>query len=187
MSRITTNHDFVDRFTTGTVGLPGERTFFIQIRGSAGLSSVVVEKSQVQALAERLRSLVRELRASGNASLDELSVAHKRDQEPLEFPIDEDFRVGIIAMSWEESDQRIMIQLQAMGDEQIVDLLDDEEALLIEDAPELITASIRIHQARTFIDRAEFVVNAGRQVCPFCGLPINNDGHLCPRANGYRR
>ena len=187
MSRITVHHASVDRFTTGTGGVPGERTFFIQIRSSAGLSSMVVEKSQVQALAERLRSLVRELRNSQTASLDELSVLHVKDIEPLEFPIDEDFRVGILAISWDEADQRILLQLQAMGDEQIVDLLDDEEALLIEDAPDLVTAHLRIHQARTFIDRADSVVNAGRQVCPFCGLPINNDGHLCPRANGYRR
>ena len=187
MSRISINHEEVDRFTTGTVGLPGERTFFIQIHGTAGLSSVVVEKSRVQALAERFRGLIREVRASQSASFDELSVLHHKDYEPLEFPIDEDFRVGIIAISWDEISQRIILQLQAMGDEQITDLLDDEEALQIEDAPDLITAHLRIHQARTFVDRADSVVNAGRQVCPFCGLPINNDGHLCPRANGYRR
>ena len=187
MSRVSTHHDPVDRFTTGTVGIPGERTFFIQIRGSAGLSSVVVEKSQVQALTERLRSLLRELRSSQLASFDELSVNHLKDNEPLDFPITEDFRVGVIALSWDESIQRISIQLQAIGDEQIVDLLDDEEALQIEDAPELITAVLRLHQARVFIDRADAIVSAGRLDCPFCALPVNSDGHLCPRANGYRR
>ena len=187
MSRITTDHDPVDRFTTGTVGVPGERTFFLQARSVAGLSSVALEKTQVEALAERLKTLVRELRREGIASLDELSVVHLADSEPLDFPIEEDFRVGIIGISWDESIQRINIAIQAMAGEGIEDLLDDDEAIQIEDAPELVRVWLRIHQARTFIDRASLVINAGRSVCPFCGLPINVDGHLCPRANGYRR
>ena len=187
MSRFLLNHDPVDRFTTGTVGQPGERTFFLQIISQNGFTSVVVEKNQIQALSERLKSLLREVRASGSASMDELSVGHLKDMTPLEYPITEDFRVGIIGISWDEDSQRVGIQVQAIGNEDIVDLLDDEEAIEIEDAPDLVTASLRIHQVRTFIDRAERVVSAGRSVCPFCGLPINVDGHLCPRANGYRR
>jgi len=131
--------------------------------------------------------LIREVKASGSASIDELSVPFKRDNEPLEFPIDEDFRVGIIGISWDEDSQRIGIQIQAIGNEEIVDLLDDDEAAQIEDAPDLIIVSLRIYQAKSFVERSEAVVSAGRQVCPFCGLPINMDGHLCPRANGYRR
>ena len=41
--------------------------------------------------------------------------------------------------------------------------------------------------ARSFAARAESVVAAGRASCPFCGGPIDADGHLCPRANGFRR
>lgn len=187
MSRFLLHHDPVERFTTGTVGQPGERTFFMQITSQNGFTSVVLEKNQIQALAERLKTMLREIRTTGSASIDELTVDHLKDLAPLEYPITEDFRVGIIGISWDEENQRIGIQVQAMGSEEIVDLLDDEEALQIEDAPDLITASLRIHQVRTFIERAERVVNAGRSVCPFCGLPINADGHLCPRANGYRR
>lgn len=187
MSRFLLHHDPVERFTTGTVGQPGERTFFLQIISKIGFTSVVLEKNQIQALAERLKTLVREVRATGSASIDELTVEHLRDMAPLEYPITEDFRVGIIGISWDEEIQRIGVQVQAMGGEEIVDLLEDVEALEIEDAPDLITASLRIHQVRTFIERADRVVNAGRSVCPFCGLPVNVDGHLCPRANGYRR
>ena len=187
MSRITTDHNPVDRFTTGTVGVPGERTFFLQVRSTSGLSSVVLEKTQVEALAERLKTLVRELGREAIASLDELSVVHLSDSEPLDFPIDEDFRVGIIGISWDENIQRINIAIQAMAGEGVEDLLDEDEAGEIEDAPDLVRMWIRIHQARTFIDRAALVINAGRSDCPFCGLPINVDGHLCPRANGYRR
>jgi hypothetical protein len=81
---------------------------------------------------------VREIKSSGSASIDELSVAHVKDVKPLDFPIDEDFRVGIIGISWDEETQRIGIQIQAIGNEEIVDLLDDEQAAQIEDAPDLI-------------------------------------------------
>ncbi len=187
MSRITTSHESAERFTTGTVGLPGERTFFLQARSQGALSSVVVEKTQVQALSDRLKTLIRELQISGEASLDELSVSHNKDLAPLDFPLEEDFRVGIIGISWDSAIQRIMIHIQAMAGEEIEEVLDDSQALEIEDAPDIVIVWLRIHQARTFIQRAEAVVASGRQVCPFCGLPINVEGHLCPRANGYRR
>jgi uncharacterized repeat protein (TIGR03847 family) len=190
MSRITITHNPVERFATGTVGAPGERTFFIQIRSASGLSSVVLEKSQVAALTDRLKRLIRELRSSESASIDELSVVPVRDNQPLDFPVEEDFRVGIIGISWDEEVQRIGIQIQAIAEdieEEITELLDDDQAESIENAPDLILASLRIHQIRTFVERSEIVISSGREVCPFCGLPINIDGHLCPRANGYRR
>ena len=41
--------------------------------------------------------------------------------------------------------------------------------------------------ARAFAKRALAVVSAGRPPCPFCANPLDPDGHVCPRANGYRR
>mgnify|MGYP000079238776 CR=1 FL=1 len=35
--------------------------------------------------------------------------------------------------------------------------------------------------------RTMALVAAGRPLCPFCTSPIDPKGHLCPRANGYRR
>ena len=52
---------------------------------------------------------------------------------------------------------------------------------------EVIRLFITATQALIFHDRAELVIAAGRQLCPFCSMPINPDGHLCARANGYRR
>ena len=42
-------------------------------------------------------------------------------------------------------------------------------------------------RARAFVKRAALVIEAGRPDCPFCGNPIDPDGHLCVRANGFRR
>lgn len=187
MSRYVYKHENVSRAVIGTVGVPGERQFFLQISSPIGTTCVAIEKSQAMALSERIRIMIRELRRNQLASLDELNIVPERDEAPLEFPITEDFRAGVIGISWEQESQRILVETQAVGDETLTELLSEDEAILIEDAPDLLTFSLRIHQARSFCDRTDAVVAAGRQPCPFCGLPIDPAGHLCPRANGYRR
>ncbi len=187
MSRIVYRHDSVERFIAGTVGVPGERTFFLQVRSSSGLNCVSVEKSQVMALVERIKEMVRELRRNQLASRDELSLTSAADFTGLEFPLEEDFIVGVIGISWNQEQQRLIVEAQSMGDESIVELLDEDEAAFLEDAPDLLTISLRLHQARAFCEQAALLVSAGRQECPFCGLPVDPTGHLCPRANGYRR
>jgi len=187
MSRIVYNHENVSRCIVGTVGLPGERQFFLQVTSPEGTTCVAIEKSQAMALSQRLRMMIKELRRNQLASFDELNILSESDGTALEFPITEDFRVGVIGISWEQGIQRIVIDAQAIGDETLTELLDEDAALLIEDAPELLTFKLRIHQARSFCDRTDSIVAAGREPCPFCGLPVDPTGHLCPRANGYRR
>ena len=187
MSRYVYRHSSVSKIAIGTVGVPGERQFFLQVSSEAGLTCVAIEKSQAMALSERLRLMIRELRRNQLASLDELNLPTQGGDFSLDFPITEDFRVGVIGISWDQERQRIQIEAQAIGDESMTELLTDDEAVLIEDAPDLLSITLRISQARTFCNHADAVVAAGRQPCPFCGLPVNPEGHLCPRANGYRR
>ncbi len=187
MSRMVYHHESVDRFIVGTVGAPGEREFFLQVQSLDGFHSVAIEKSQVDALSQRLRELLREVRRGKLASLDELSLPSTRDNAPLEFPIDEEFTVGVIGITWDSEIQRVTIDIQGISELPVDDLLTDEEIELLEDAPDLLRLRLRINQVRSFCDRADSIISAGRQPCPFCGLPINVDGHLCPRANGYRR
>ena len=52
---------------------------------------------------------------------------------------------------------------------------------------EVLLVRITPGTARAFALRAGRVVEAGRPSCPFCGGPIDPDGHLCVRANGFRR
>ena len=172
-----------DRFITGTVGEPGERTFFLQVSEGPRLISVSLEKAQVQALAERLTLILKELRQS-NSNLK--IAALPRDDRPLDTPIEEEFRVGVIGLAVDSQSSHIQIDLQAVrenigfsGDSSEQDDLNlDQDILRIRISPSLATA---------FTKRAQSVVDAGRQPCPFCGGPIDTRGHLCPRANGYRR
>lgn len=187
MSRIVYRHENVTRFIVGTVGSPGERQFFLQVSSSAGENSVSLEKSQVAALVERIREMLKELKRNQLASLDEMNLSPARYDSQLHFPIEEDFRVGVIGISWLQDQQRIVIEAQSIGDESLTELLEEDETTFMEDAPDLLSVTLRINQARGFCDQAMSIVSAGRPQCPFCGFPINPEGHLCPRANGYRR
>ena len=188
MNRIIYSHENPERFTVGTVGVPGERAFFLQARSASGLNTIAIDKSQVIALSERLRELIKDLRRSELASLDELGLAASSDSAPLEFPIEEDFTAGVIGFTWDGTIQRVTVEVQALTEYAEQELLSiDADLSDIEEAPDLLRVTLRIFQVRGFCDMADALVSAGRQPCPFCGLPINPEGHLCPRANGYRR
>jgi uncharacterized repeat protein (TIGR03847 family) len=179
MSRIVYHHPKVDRFIVGTIGQPGERQFFIQVRSENGLNTMAIEKSQVIALTERFEQMIVELRRSKMATISQLSESIPIDDQPLESPIEQDFQIGIIAISWEKDHAVVNIQAVSQLEELILDDLSD--------APDLVTLNLVIGQVKAFCDRAKVVIGAGRPACPFCSLPIDPTGHLCPRANGYRR
>jgi uncharacterized repeat protein (TIGR03847 family) len=175
--------DEVSRFTVGTIGEPGDRTFFIQFRSGNTLISTSLEKSQVAAISERLRYMLKEIRMVHPLSPKPGLV---RDSLPLENPVFDEFRIGSIAIFYDEASEKIQIDLRELnlGDE---DDEDDANILPLLENVEVLRIFITAAQANTFHDRAELVIAAGRQPCPFCGLPINPEGHLCARANGYRR
>ena len=182
MARIVSTFDPVERCVVGTVGQPGERSFFIQARSGSRLVSVLLEKTQVIAIADRLEILLREIRRIDPALVIEQL---PRDESPLETPIVEEFRVGIVSLAWLGERQRISIELQAVNE----NAPDDQEIYSDDDsdAPDLLRVILTPSQTSAFVRRAEAVVNAGRPPCPFCGLALDPKGHLCPRANGYRR
>lgn len=161
-----------DRCVAGTIGEPGERAFFIQARSNARVISVALEKAQVQAIGNRIELIIAEVRKSNPL----LSVATlPTDDAPLETPVDEEFQVGAISLAWSELEQLITFELYELEDDQ-----QDEEGQVLE-------INFSVGMALAFAQRSKALVNAGRLPCPFCGIPIDPRGHLCPRANGYRR
>ena len=174
--------DPVERFVAGTVGIPGERTFFLQARTGSRLVSVSLEKAQVAAIADRVLQILREIRLSEPLAVFE-RVAY--DDQPLESPIDEEFRVGVIGLAYVSDRRLIEIDLQAIVNSDNA----DEELLEIDtnSDQDILRILMPLGYAESFAKRANTVVAAGRAPCPFCGGPIDPNGHLCPRANGYRR
>lgn len=182
-------YDPPERFVAGTVGEPGQRTFFLQARGEGRITSVALEKQQVALLAEQVEKLLDEvLRVSGGGAPVPPSVDQPvEDLAPLDQPIEEEFRVGTLALGWDPSTERLVIVAQAPGEDDsevpgpAID--DDDEA----EGPDVLRVRLTGEMARAFAKRALSVVSAGRPSCPFCGLPLDPAGHICPRSNGYRR
>jgi uncharacterized repeat protein (TIGR03847 family) len=193
MAILVHRYDAPDRFVAGTVGQPGERTFFLQAREGNRITSVVCEKQQVSVLAEHLDRVLDEVqrRSAGRVDVPPAS-STARDTDPLDAPINEEFRVGTMTIAWDPSIDRIVIELFSN-----VDVEEEEQAEEISsstaeepdeiEADEVFVVKITASYARDFVARAQALVAAGRPSCPFCLQPIDPQGHVCPRANGYRR
>jgi len=174
------------RFVAGTVGQPGERVFFLQASGGGRMVSVALEKVQVQVLAERLDQMLDEVRRQlGEPSgVPESTPTELEDVAPLDTPVEEEFRVGTMAIAWEGETTQVVIEAQAAvpeGEEAATPLTDESA-----DGPDVLRVRIPPAAARAFVARAQRVIAAGRPPCPLCGLPLDPEGHICPRQNGHR-
>jgi uncharacterized repeat protein (TIGR03847 family) len=184
-------YDPPERFVAGTVGQPGQRTFFLQATAAGRTTTVALEKEQVAVLAERVDELLDEVlrRSGGSAPVPAIAPAELDDLAPLDQPILEEFRVGTMSLTWDADEERVVIEALARvpenetaeGPEELPD--DDDDA----EGPDLLRVRLTGATARAFAKRALSIVAAGRPPCPFCGQPIDAEGHICPRQNGYRR
>jgi uncharacterized repeat protein (TIGR03847 family) len=170
--------DKPDRFIVGTIGAPGEREFYFQVRQKNLLVSLATEKSQATALAERISTIIREIKKS--APLNAVSPGPVDDQ-PLELPLDSEFAVGAIGIAFDPALLEIEISFRAEESESFGGEAEDE------DSGPIVEIHLDLSMALAFAQRTLALVAAGRPLCPFCSTPIDPKGHLCPRANGYRR
>lgn len=174
-----------ERFIAGTVGMPGERSFYLQVRDGRRVVSVLLEKQQVAMLAQRLLSLLDDIaRAEKDVEIPGYVPAEFDDRNPLDTPISEEFRVGAIGLGWDATAQLVIVEAHAQTDDDAEPVSGDDESA---DAPDVLSVRILPGYARAFAARAELLVSAGRPPCPLCTLPLDPQGHICPRANGYRR
>lgn len=180
-----------ERFVPGTVGEPGQRTFFLQARHGQLVTSVALEKQQVQILGERVGELLDELISSDEALAPPMTPVGLIDNDPLEQPIVEEFRAGTITLSWDVEDRRVVIEVFPVSEVEVT--VESDEAGVLDlpieepEPTEVLIVRLPAAMARAFAARAASVVAAGRAPCPFCGGPVDPQGHLCPRANGFRR
>lgn len=171
-----------DRFLAGTIGQPGEREFFMQAVDGARVVSVACEKQQVAILADRLGSLISEIGRRFGADPD--PAARVPQGDGLATPIDAEFRVGTMGLAWDGAGSQVVVELLALTDEEVGEdlVLEDRD-----DAPDALRVFLTLAEAREFASQAQRLVAAGRPPCPLCGNPLDPDGHICPRLNGYHR
>jgi uncharacterized repeat protein (TIGR03847 family) len=143
----------------------------------------------VVVLAERIEELLDELMASAEpeTTIPAMSPVSLEDNGPLEQPIVEEFRAGTMTLSWDADDERVVVEVFPFLEETVVDPGTPEEEVVELEPEEVLVVRLPAGLARAFAKRAQAVVSAGREPCPFCGGPLDPEGHLCPRANGFRR
>ena len=154
--------DNADLLTTGTVGPPGQRVFYLQAREGRRVVSLRLEKTQVAALCRYLAEMLADLPAVEPATGDMALVE----------PIVAEWVVGSLGVTYDEDDDRVLLVAEE----------------LVEEGEEPARARIRATRAQVaaFTRHGSEVVAAGRPPCPLCGAPLDPEGHMCVRLNGHR-
>jgi uncharacterized repeat protein (TIGR03847 family) len=155
--------DAPEHFTTGAIGKPGERVFYIQARQKAQLVTLKSEKEQIRALATYLAQMLDKLPTPAETPPASLDLV-----EPLEAA----WPVASLGLGWDDERERVIVVA---------------ESVVEEEGEEVATARFAVTraQAAAFVERAEALVKAGRPVCPICSQPKDPEGHVCPRSNGH--
>jgi uncharacterized repeat protein (TIGR03847 family) len=169
----------VDVFTAGTIGAPGQRIFYLQARNAHELVTLKCEKQQVAALGQFLERLLQDLPAPVEAPISE--------SLDLIDPVDPAWIAGQLAVAWEPALDRFVVVVAEL-DPNAAEEGDEEEGEATVEPPDLLDqGTLRLEltrgQALAFSGRATELVAAGRPACRFCGLPMDPDGHACPRMN----
>lgn len=162
-----------DVFTAGTVGPPGQRVFYLQVREDALTITLRCEKQQVAALAEYFDGLLEDLEpAPYRLVAADLALAE---------PIHELWTVGGIGVAYDEPNDRVVVVFEELSEteDEEEDAGDDEDS----DATAAVKVQLSRAQVSAFVRHSRELVAAGRPACRFCGLPIDPDGHPCPRMN----
>jgi uncharacterized repeat protein (TIGR03847 family) len=172
--------DPVTRLTTDAVGVPGERTFYLQAASEGEQVTLLVEKEQVRRLAESLQSWLPELAADRPEDPDEARAAELGDLALTE-PLDADFRVGQLSLTYDPERDRVVVVA--------TELVASDEAEPAEPEPDPLEVRLWVTrpQLRVLARQGSEVVLRGRPLCPFCGNPLDPSGHVCPALNGHRR
>ncbi|MDX2381610.1 MAG: DUF3090 domain-containing protein [Acidimicrobiia bacterium] len=168
---MTTFYEFdeVDAFTVGTVGQPGSRTFYVQVRADGRSVTVKCEKQQATAISEHVQKVLSDLPPPEDRPMP--------GALELNEPVEASFTLGPIGLGYDPGADRVLIQLEEVGE------YDDDGDEVETDDRGHVRLLVSRGQAAAFCDRADAIVGAGRPPCQWCGNPIDPDGHPCPRMN----
>ena len=161
----------VSQLTIGTVGEPGNRTFFLQGSQGGYTVSLVIEKEQAVMLVNSFESLLEELdkqHPTGQLEEQDSVWTDMRLREPIE----DLFRVGNMGLGYNEASKQVVLVAYELVEEG--------------DEPSVVSFWATRLQVGALIQHALDVVKSGRPICGNCGRPIDADGHFCPQRNGHK-
>lgn len=171
-----------DRFVAGTVGEPGNRTFYLQAVHETRIVTVMLEKQQVSVLAERIGTLLSEVhRRFGTPIPPEPDVVD--DLNPLVMPVDAEFRVGTMGLGWDAEANSVVVELLAVSEQEF-----DARWCWMTPRRARRGSGISVSGGgATVRNPLHQGCIGGPSSCPLCEEPLDPAGHICVRTNGYRR
>ena len=148
------------------IGQPGQRRFRLLVRSTTQTASIWMEKQQLEGIGAWLEEVI--------DKLDEEQPGSDPDVEPTPFgdTFDVEFRASQMGLGYAEEESLFAIQafdLESAGT-----------------AP-VFRCNLTRGQCRVLARKIERVVAGGRPICPLCEMPIDPEGHVCPKANGHHR
>ena len=154
------------RVTVGYLGVPGDRTFLLEVEDDTHRVQFLLEKSQVAGLGDLVAQLLVRLDDRPASDWD-------RDAMSLEPPFRPIWRVGAIAVGLDRETGRFHVELTEFVPEGDVE-------------PRTGRIAMDRDQARRLAAHAATIVGEGRERCRRCSRPIEPDGrHVCPATNGH--
>ena len=165
----------VSRLTASAVGLPGERTFYIQAREGDRLYTLLCEKEQVAALAEGIEQFLDDLDKE-HPDMAPAEAISEHDLE-LETPLEPLFRVGQLGLGYDQDAKSVLLVATEIPESEDVD----------PDTLPVVRIWATRSQIRAMSRHASNVVASGRPRCPLCGEPMDPSGHVCPKKNGHKK
>lgn len=160
-----------NHLTIGTIGPPGQRTFYIQGSKGANTISLTIEKEQAIMLAGSFESLLEELQKL-NPQLAREGMEQIFIDLRLREPVESLFRVGNMGLGYSEEDDRVVLVAYELTEEE-------------EEEPSAVSYWVTRAQISLLIPHIQEVVQAGRPICGNCGQPMDSEGHFCPHRNGH--
>jgi uncharacterized repeat protein (TIGR03847 family) len=174
--------DPVTRLTADAVGAPGQRTFLIQAASGPHQVTLLVEKEQVRVLADRVIAWLPELAADHPEDPEEVRAAETAELGLTE-PLEPDFRVGQLALTYDPERDRVVVLATELLAEDEGEGEGEGERLTRE--PREVRMWVTRPQLRVMARHGAQVVQQGRPPCPLCGKPLDPSGHVCPAQNGH--
>jgi uncharacterized repeat protein (TIGR03847 family) len=170
-----TDFDPVDHITFDAVGQPGQRVFYLQAWSQNRTITFLLEKIQIQTLAIGYENFLEEIDGRF-PNLPEASADYVEDLMHIRPPLDPFFRVGEMALAYDADRDLAILTVKQVA----MELENDQEA-----------GSVRLwcsrSQLRALCAWGLEVARRGRPICPYCGLPMEPEGHFCPKKNGHKR
>jgi uncharacterized repeat protein (TIGR03847 family) len=174
MPRFEIDVDPSDHITADAIGVPGQRTFYLQAWQGTRTITVLIEKIQLQSLAVAIEQFLATL-SRQNPDLPEASADFVDEQMKINPPVEPIFRVGEVGLGYDKERDLVVLITR--------------EILLDGDEPEE-AAVIRFwcsrSQVRALARWGVEVAARGRPICTQCGEAMEPEGHFCPKKNGHK-